>query len=289
MQHLVSQGYTGLTVRGLVFVGWGPRARKTMQTQASLRGGVPTAFCSTAISIVFCAAVDHVQILDLDAEALMQQVSVSERCGDHEIVRPLLLLWSPYSKHAMRLPQSSPAACSPPARSASQRQRLQQARQVDVLVVAADVCNKAAVERAVKEHVSRCACAFAAVLLQSSISRPSPKQDVTMLRIAQAQQAGSQAPSSTQPLLPSSALPPVSPPVCRFGGLDVALLCAGIGERGDFLDAARTTEQLEKTLDVDLTAVIAGTRLVAQAMIDGGRGGRIVSIASAAGARLGRG
>lgn len=37
-----------------------------------------------------------------------------------------------------------------------QRQQLQQqAPGVDVLVVAADVCNRAAMERAVKEHVSR--------------------------------------------------------------------------------------------------------------------------------------
>jgi NAD(P)-dependent dehydrogenase (short-subunit alcohol dehydrogenase family) len=79
----------------------------------------------------------------------------------------------------------------------------------------------------------------------------------------------------------------VSRAACRFGGIDVALLCAGIGERGDFLDALRSTEQLEKTLDIDLTAVIAGTRIVAQAMIAAGRGGRIISIASAAGAQLG--
>jgi hypothetical protein len=42
-----------------------------------------------------------------------------------------------------------------------QRQQLQQqAPRVDVLVVAADVCNKTAMERAVREHVSRCAAAF---------------------------------------------------------------------------------------------------------------------------------
>lgn len=76
---------------------------------------------------------------------------------------------------------------------------------------------------------------------------------------------------------------PQHTPHHRFGGLDVALLCAGIGERGDFLDASQPTQALEKTLDIDLTAVIAGTRLVAQSMIDAGRGGRIISIASAAG------
>lgn len=110
-----------------------------------------------------------------------------------------------------------------------------------------------------------------------------------MLRIAQAHCSGTTT-AARSPCCPAAhcLLCPLLH-VCRFGGLDVALLCAGIGERGDFLDAARTTEQLEKTLDIDLTAVIAGTRLVAQAMIDGGRGGRIVSIASAAGACLGRG
>lgn len=71
--------------------------------------------------------------------------------------------------------------------------------------------------------------------------------------------------------------------VVRFGGLDVALLCAGIGERGDFLEASQSTSALEKTLAIDLTAVIAGTRAVAQAMIEAGKGGRIISIASAAG------
>jgi NAD(P)-dependent dehydrogenase (short-subunit alcohol dehydrogenase family) len=70
---------------------------------------------------------------------------------------------------------------------------------------------------------------------------------------------------------------------CRFGSLHVALLCAGIGERGDFLNPDHSTESLEKTLDVDLTAVITGTRSIAQAMITAGQGGRIISIASAAG------
>jgi hypothetical protein len=46
-------------------------------------------------------------------------------------------------------------------RCVMQRQQLQQqAPRVDVLVVAADVCNKAAMERAVREHVSRCTAAL---------------------------------------------------------------------------------------------------------------------------------
>lgn len=50
-----------------------------------------------------------------------------------------------------------------------QRQQLQQqAPKVDVFVVAADVCNKAAMERAVKEHVSRCATATVVAVMNSA-------------------------------------------------------------------------------------------------------------------------
>lgn len=45
-----------------------------------------------------------------------------------------------------------------------------------------------------------------------------------------------------------------------YSSLDVAVLNAGIGERGDNLDAANTGWQ--KTLDVDLTAVLHGVRYV---------------------------
>uniref|UniRef100_A0A383V8Q9 Alcohol dehydrogenase-like N-terminal domain-containing protein n=1 Tax=Tetradesmus obliquus TaxID=3088 RepID=A0A383V8Q9_TETOB len=72
--------------------------------------------------------------------------------------------------------------------------------------------------------------------------------------------------------------------VARFGGLDVAVLNAGIGERGDYLDPAIATEALEKTLDVDLRAVVSGARLLAQLMVQRGNGGRIITLASAAGA-----
>ncbi|KAF6251901.1 subtilase family-domain-containing protein [Scenedesmus sp. NREL 46B-D3] len=68
-----------------------------------------------------------------------------------------------------------------------------------------------------------------------------------------------------------------------FGGLDVAVLNAGIGERGDYLDPSIAAEALEKTLDVDLRAVVSGARLIAQLMVDGGSGGRIITLASAAG------
>eukprot|EP00879_Flechtneria_rotunda_P012556 GHRR01013111.1.p1 GENE.GHRR01013111.1~~GHRR01013111.1.p1 ORF type:complete len:519 (+),score=205.96 GHRR01013111.1:42-1598(+) len=104
-----------------------------------------------------------------------------------------------------------------------QQSSLQQSAGVDVLVMAADVCDNQAMARAFKEHVA------------------------------------------------------------RFQSLDLVVLNAGIGERGDFLDPAATTETLEMTLDVDLTAVISGMRLAAQSMIALGKGGHIISLASAAG------
>eukprot|EP00878_Enallax_costatus_P024108 GHUV01025701.1.p1 GENE.GHUV01025701.1~~GHUV01025701.1.p1 ORF type:complete len:104 (+),score=15.58 GHUV01025701.1:42-353(+) len=73
--------------------------------------------------------------------------------------------------------------------------------------------------------------------------------------------------------------------MARFHGMDLAVLNAGIGKRGDFLDPNMTTEALEQTLDstVDLRAVTMGVRYAAQAMMTAGVGGRISSIASAAG------
>jgi NAD(P)-dependent dehydrogenase (short-subunit alcohol dehydrogenase family) len=68
----------------------------------------------------------------------------------------------------------------------------------------------------------------------------------------------------------------------------VVVLNAGIGERGDFLDSTPESDTWQKTLDVDLRAVLVGMRAAAQAMRGLGRGGRILSVASAAGAR-GRG
>eukprot|EP00878_Enallax_costatus_P038131 GHUV01043290.1.p1 GENE.GHUV01043290.1~~GHUV01043290.1.p1 ORF type:complete len:149 (+),score=34.72 GHUV01043290.1:1-447(+) len=70
----------------------------------------------------------------------------------------------------------------------------------------------------------------------------------------------------------------------RSRSMDPAVLNAGIGEHGDFLDSDMTTEALEKTLDVDLRAVITGVRYASQAMITAGIGGRLSSIASSAGA-----
>jgi NAD(P)-dependent dehydrogenase (short-subunit alcohol dehydrogenase family) len=50
------------------------------------------------------------------------------------------------------------------------------------------------------------------------------------------------------------------------------------------MDPSVSTAALEKTLDVDLRAVVSGARLIAQLMVQGGRGGRILTLASAAGA-----
>ena len=69
------------------------------------------------------------------------------------------------------------------------------------------------------------------------------------------------------------------------------MLNAGIGERGDYLDPAIATEALEKTLDVELwvltqqqlSAPAAGTPQRGQ-QVQRGKGGRIITLASAAGA-----
>ncbi|GAB4818806.1 hypothetical protein N2152v2_005852 [Parachlorella kessleri] len=51
----------------------------------------------------------------------------------------------------------------------------------------------------------------------------------------------------------------------RFGSLDYALLNAGIAEQGDLLWSS-DTNNWHKTLDVNLTAVLTGTRLAVRAM-----------------------
>lgn len=62
-----------------------------------------------------------------------------------------------------------PVCRLPMLRMQSQQLRQQQP-QLDVLVVAADVCNKAAMERAVQEHISRWVCC----------ARPSLPEDVSL-------------------------------------------------------------------------------------------------------------
>ncbi|GAX83190.1 hypothetical protein CEUSTIGMA_g10616.t1 [Chlamydomonas eustigma] len=72
--------------------------------------------------------------------------------------------------------------------------------------------------------------------------------------------------------------------VQRFGALDLAILNAGIGERGDLLNPETPQDGghgWQATLDVDLTAVITGARSAAALMIPSGSG-TIICIASAA-------
>lgn len=183
-----------------------------MQAPASLWGGVPTAFCSTAISIVVCAAADHVQILDLDAEALMQQVSVSE-IGR---ARALLLLWRPCSMHVTYLPQPPPAVCSSPACSAphhsasgcsSRRTRWTSWWWQQTCATRQQwSAQSKSTSAGARLHPLLCCCGrpSAARGGQSPAASPNAAHcSGALLRHYH---------SSTQPLLPSSALPPVSPP-----------------------------------------------------------------------------
>uniref|UniRef100_A0A7R9V375 Enoyl reductase (ER) domain-containing protein n=1 Tax=Chlamydomonas euryale TaxID=1486919 RepID=A0A7R9V375_9CHLO len=65
--------------------------------------------------------------------------------------------------------------------------------------------------------------------------------------------------------------------VDAFGGLDVACLNAGIAEQGVVLEDRK--EVWQRTVDVNLTAVMTGTQAAAAAMK--GRGGTILAVASA--------
>lgn len=69
------------------------------------------------------------------------------------------------------------------------------------------------------------------------------------------------------PLIPPSLLPFLRH-VDAFGPLDLCFLNAGIEERRSFLDGG---EEWRKVLDVDLTAVIDGTRLAVQQFRAAGR------------------
>lgn len=68
----------------------------------------------------------------------------------------------------------------------------------------------------------------------------------------------------------------------RWGGLDIAIINAGIGESGDVFGGDSLLEW-QRTLDVDLRAALVGVHLAAREMRRGGRRGVIISVASAAG------
>ncbi|KAA6421915.1 MAG: zinc-binding alcohol dehydrogenase domain-containing 2-like [Trebouxia sp. A1-2] len=67
----------------------------------------------------------------------------------------------------------------------------------------------------------------------------------------------------------------------EFGRLDIAILNAGIGDQGDIFNPQH--DKWQKTLDVDLTAVMVGTRLAVQCMQAKKNPGLIITVASAAG------
>ena len=67
----------------------------------------------------------------------------------------------------------------------------------------------------------------------------------------------------------------------RFGRVDIAYNNAGIGESGDFLQPDNDVWQ--RTLDIDITAVIQAVRLEVQLMRSQGGGGVIINTASMGG------
>ncbi|RKO83676.1 hypothetical protein BDK51DRAFT_27511, partial [Blyttiomyces helicus] len=67
----------------------------------------------------------------------------------------------------------------------------------------------------------------------------------------------------------------------KFGSIDIVINNAGIPETSIFHEDA--TDAWEKVIDIDLTAVIYGTRLALTEMIAAGKGGVIVNTASLAG------
>ena len=67
----------------------------------------------------------------------------------------------------------------------------------------------------------------------------------------------------------------------HFGGVDIVINNAGIAERSPLWDDDKGL--WKKVIDIDLSAVIEGTRLGIQAMREQGRGGVIINTASLAG------
>ncbi|MBM3523946.1 MAG: SDR family NAD(P)-dependent oxidoreductase, partial [Alphaproteobacteria bacterium] len=75
--------------------------------------------------------------------------------------------------------------------------------------------------------------------------------------------------------------------LAQHGRLDVLVANAGIAPTTPFLDLDLATWR--RVLDVNLTGVLLCGQRAARAMIAGGRGGRIVNIASISGIRAGSG
>eukprot|EP00963_Diacronema_lutheri_P002856 scaffold221_cov351-Pavlova_lutheri.AAC.26 len=72
----------------------------------------------------------------------------------------------------------------------------------------------------------------------------------------------------------------------RFGGMEVCCNNAGIGEQGDFCgDGVEDPNERNwrDVVDVNLVAILHGTRLAMQLMKSSGKGGHVINVASAGG------
>ena len=67
----------------------------------------------------------------------------------------------------------------------------------------------------------------------------------------------------------------------RFGGIDVAVLNAGVGGAGGLLDMP--LGEWDRVLDVNLRGTYLCLRAVGRAMVDAGRGGAVVAVTSVSG------
>jgi NAD(P)-dependent dehydrogenase (short-subunit alcohol dehydrogenase family) len=73
--------------------------------------------------------------------------------------------------------------------------------------------------------------------------------------------------------------------IAQYSRLDILCNNAGIGEPGDLFEEDADPAAFERLVEINLTAVIRGTRLGVQKMSDLGRGGVIVNTASMGGFR----
>jgi len=69
----------------------------------------------------------------------------------------------------------------------------------------------------------------------------------------------------------------------KFGGLDICVANAGVGQIEQFVDGTRASWM--RVIDVNLVGVMMTLQAAAQAMIEFGRGGRLLATASIAGLR----